>query len=172
MKFFTEFVKLLGFGFYSMLKYFFKLLRKLLNKLNICERIYVLTSLMLGVFLLNSWQSYDIKFSEGQTFHHKIYTDDFLIMIIFLALSLIPVLIKMISEKFEDFENSLTKNTMLITRIIGLLVVSVIYMLNILFPERMSLAQQASYNWAFYGFGILLIPYWIIGLLGIKSYAQ
>lgn len=163
-----DFIRILYRGIKSVYARFYQSLKLLVLRLPLHERVFLLLMLSSGFLLTRNWRSYEIEFESIGAVDHGILTDDFLLYVIFHTVTVFPVLIRLSYRELEKVHY----NWAIVLRTGGLAVITLFYVLTIIYPSRVAPTDEASFTVYFYLFGVFLLAEWVTGILGIKNYAQ
>ncbi|MDH5716614.1 MAG: hypothetical protein OEZ22_03135 [Spirochaetia bacterium] len=161
-------IKISIIGFFQVIYRFYLFLKETFLFYVLTEKLFIISTLGMIFFLIQGWRSYIIQFGIEKDKSHAIYTDDFLLFVIFILISLIPSL-------FILFRIKLSKNyfiSLFTVRVFGLAGISYLYYLNFSYPERIAPLEHADYTFYFYSFLVCLISACINGFLGLINQAQ
>jgi len=195
MKNFKLFFNILYEGTKTILGRFLTYILQIIKKIPFFEKLFLTFTFSLLILLLQRWRWYTIEFDTSFIINHSIYTDDLLIFFILIFLigfsslvmlfSIIQKLntlnkrktfilsnTKQIDEDDNKKKQKIENRLLLLFRIPPLLLITFYYFLNIIYPERIALVNEAVFSWQFFIFGINLLLCWMTGILGIKYYAQ
>lgn len=141
---------------------------RLPTRLNIAERVFLLLLAVSGLLLAGGWLGYTISFQAETPVYHTIMTDDFLWYFIFHGLAFLPVIIELLYPVCSSSEFRLAFGL----RIAGLGGISILYLLTIADPQRISPTTEGAFTWNFYAFGLMNLAIWASGIRGMVLYAQ
>ena len=167
--FLIDLVKLCVLGVIRLVKWAIQLLQKAYKKLATVDKLFLLFWGSAMLFLIQEWRSYSIRLAENYTVsRHKIYSDDFLVFVIFMGLAML-----LWSSRFTP-DSQEEKPIKSLNRLSLLFIIAsiVLYGLTLIFPERVAPTDEASFTWQFYAFGVSLVGCLITGYRGITNYAQ
>lgn len=133
------------------------------------EVLFLLLVVGQYIVLFLGWRSYEIEFvSTSGSLHYieNIITNDFFVLFLLLAASLLPPLVYLL------FQHCHCKQRLLQFRIGILSIITFIYIANTIWIERTASTPIAHFTFAFYAFGTLLFLAWFIGIKAIQSYQK
>ncbi len=142
-------------------------------RLTIFDRAASFVLLFQFLFSLQKWMSYSVEMLPGEKLVHGIYSNDYLAFLFFIVLCGIPYPFRLL----ENTRHKIKIHWSDYVRLVSLFILSFYYLLNLLQPSRIALAEEASFTVWFYFFGAglaLLIALSIFDLmaktriLGIK----
>ncbi len=151
-------------GIYKILKDILKWALSYWNNLPFAEKFFTLNLIILAFFLSQGWRAYEISFATEYTYYHKIYTDDFFLFFIFIILA--------VSTTFFWRLDVHSNKLIVFFRIFSLGGIFLLWVMNLLLPERIASTPEADFTYQFYIFGIFAFFGLISGFLGIINYTQ
>jgi hypothetical protein len=153
------------FGLFQIIRHIYFILIARIKLVGYYDRIFYLLTILTGIPMLKEWLSYSIVINE-QKIDHGIYSDDFLYFLTFLMIAFSTLVITM---GFKGKKHQKIREWIPIIRITSLSGLTLLYVLNIFFPERISSSNYAHFTMWFYLFGGFVVSLWTIGILGIKA---
>ncbi|MES0491635.1 MAG: hypothetical protein ABUK01_16685 [Leptospirales bacterium] len=150
-------------GFY---KIFFKIVIFIWDNIlsrSTLERIFLILTLTAGLFSLMYWMGYNSR-SLGSNALHGIFSNDYFAVILTIG---VLVLSSYLPVFWHKFSSAVLKILRLI-QYACLAIISFIFVVTLLFPERTTPALEASFTVWFYLFGLNLICLWVTGVLGLR----
>ena len=149
---------------YKILKDILKWVLSYWNNLPSVEKFFTLNLVILAFFLSQGWRAYEINFATEYGYYHKIYTDDFFLFFIFILLAVFTTFF----WRLHAHSNKL----IVFFRIFSLGGIFLLWVMNLLSPERIASTSEADFTYQFYIFGIFAFSGLISGFLGIINYTQ
>ena len=151
-------------GFY---KIFFKIalfIRDNFLARSTIERIFLILTVSAGGLSLLYWMGYNSR-SLGSNAMHGIFSNDYFAIILTIG---ILVLSSFLPVFWHKFSHGILK-ILRVVKYSCLVVISLIFLLTILFPERTTPAIEASFTIWFYLFGLNVVGLWVTAVLGLRS---
>lgn len=136
------------------------------RRLPASEQAFVFLTGAVVVFTFLPWRTYPIRFGGELPRRHGIYSDDFALILLGCIVALLPALGYIMPA------NSRVLAKIRFWRIGGVTLVLVLALVNWLLPQRIAPTQEATFAWSFYAFQALAFLWGIMGLLGVRTYAQ
>ena len=156
-----EYTLIVGFGLLRIYKKLFLVFARRLYLFTLKEILYYMIIAYSTVLTGMGWMHYELVV-YNEVYHHNISSDDFLIFFTGFVIMSIPGLLKLFTKQ----DNNTLKR---ITSIAGLTLVSAMYIITVIHPDRITSMSEASFTVWFYLFGANVVVLWIIEVLGIIS---
>ena len=160
MRFFIEYFTIVIYGIISIIKRILSFCLKIWSYISTTDRVLLISTFISVPFLVGGWRSYYITFSEEYSYFHKISTDD---LLIFLFLKIIIFLSIFWLSFFNKYKVSIK-----IIQYISVLGLVFIFLLNYMFPEKITPSKETNFTWQFYHYGVMLVFILISSFLGAK----
>lgn len=156
LKFIFNYFRILLTGYFHIYKLVFLKIAGYLRVFSLLEIIYYLFVISSLVFSSLGWRGYEIAIYED-TSYHTISNDDFLFFLFGTILMSLPAF-------FKVFSITRKGTIAAVLNLSGLLLNTVFFILNFIFPSRISSTPIASFTIWFYLYGLNLIILWVLSV--------
>ena len=159
-----HFIRVVILGVYHVIKRFVLFCVESLKKLNFYEKGFLVSLIVASFLVLSEWMTYSIEFDKNHMIsRHRIYTDDFLLFVICFVFAGSSLL-----RNFADKDHK-SLGLFIYIRMFSLFAAFLLYLISLIYPERISSSPEAAFTWQFYSFGLVLPITLFFGYKGMSN---
>lgn len=149
------------------IKNFGKALVFIRRKLSPWEFLFLLCVAVLFFLLSLGWRVYQIAFSETFAVKESIITDDFFWLFLLLLLPPLPTIFMLAAK-----EKAKLRLASWLLRMGSLLLISLLYVSNLLWPQRIASTPAAHFSVAFWLFAVFLVTAILSGFFSLRDFFE